>query len=294
MRRAAFTLVELLVVIGIIAILMGLLLPGVQKVRAAAAMIQCKNNLKQINLACMNYESATGRLPPAIILPPDPVIGLNLHVAILPYLEQQAVYDQAAADSAAYPYTHIAPPHKGLKTLVKMFQCPADDRQAWLHRTSRGDVVALTGYLGVSGSGASHANGVYVRYQTIRMADIRDGASQTLAWGERPPTPDYDTGWWYSSGYVAIAGNATLSVATSRDTSTGFSPGYDNCAFGPYQFQQGDINNRCDGYHFWSTHTGGAHFAIADGSVRFLKYSANGILPALATRNGGEVVSLPD
>ena len=63
---------------------------------------------------------------------------------------------------------------------------------------------------------------------------------------------------------------------------------------GPYDFKQGDLNNRCDSYHFWSMHSGGAHFALADGSVRFISYSAISILPALATRNGGEAVGLPE
>ena len=85
-----------------------------------------------------------------------------------------------------------------------------------------------------------------------------------------------------------------LPVRAERGTLSGFTPGYESCPPGPYDFKQGDLNNRCDGYHFWSMHSGGAHFALADGLVRFLSYSANAILPALATRNGGEAVGLPE
>ena len=66
------------------------------------------------------------------------------------------------------------------------------------------------------------------------------------------------------------------------------------CGPGPYQFQPGDFKNQCDAFHFWSPHPGGANFAFADGSVHFLTYSADAILPALATRAGGEVATVPD
>src|SRR5262245_35251360 len=103
-RRTAFTLIELLVVIAIIAILIGLLLPAIQKVRAAANHATCKNNLKQIALACMNYESANRMFPAGNILKQGPPSNLwdyydTWTVSILPYLEQDnlyAVWDPAA------------------------------------------------------------------------------------------------------------------------------------------------------------------------------------------------------
>src|SRR5262245_65564151 len=96
-RRLAFTLIELLVVIAIIAILIGLRLPAVQKVRDAAARIQCTNNVKQLALGCHNYESTNGTLPPWAV--GTPVQFGSAHYLLLPYIEQDNLYQQANGNS---------------------------------------------------------------------------------------------------------------------------------------------------------------------------------------------------
>jgi prepilin-type processing-associated H-X9-DG protein len=107
--------------------------------------------------------------------------------------------------------------------------------------------------------------------------------------GERPPPTLLDLGWWYRGWGQSRDGSAEmlLGVAEKNVSNTG-------CIPGPYRFVNGNLQIQCDVFHFWSLHSGGANFAFADGSVRFMSYSADNIMPALATRAGGEVVTLPD
>ncbi|WP_439626928.1 DUF1559 domain-containing protein [Gemmata sp.] len=135
LRRRAFTLIELLVVIAIIAILIGLLLPAVQKVREAAARLQCQNNQKQIGVACHAYHDSVGNLPPCVLLNAsvtDPTrfgqnFGPNWAVLILPYIEQGNLYSQVSASIQAYPTTLAEAGWRAIVgTRIKTYLCPSD------------------------------------------------------------------------------------------------------------------------------------------------------------------------
>lgn len=148
----------------------------------------------------------------------------------------------------------------------------------------------MTSYLGVAGLNTGRADGSLFLDSNLRLNDITDGTSSTLLVGERPPSTDFRYGWWYAGwGQNKDGeGDGVLGVRTfCREVSSG-------CPEGPYHFTAGRFDNQCDAFHFWSPHPGGANFAFADGSVRFLRYSADPIMPALPTRAGGETVELPD
>ncbi len=293
-RAQGFTLIELLVVIAVIALLIGLLLPAVQKVRAAAAAAACQNNLKQIALAAHNMESATGAFPPGLgqFGSGQPYPGLGWLTRLLPYAEQASLWQTVpdAYTSQGNAPNALASPHVGIHTPLTLFACPADDRQRITHMTRGIFRVAVAGYIGVAGLNADTANGVLYYGSQTRFADITDGTSNTLLAGERPPSPDFWYGWWYASG-VSGTGDTVLGV---RDTKNSVDPFLTNCSARPYKFSPGRPDSMCDTFHFWSFHSGGAHFAFCDGSVRFLRYSANEIMPALASRAGGETVAIPD
>jgi prepilin-type N-terminal cleavage/methylation domain-containing protein/prepilin-type processing-associated H-X9-DG protein len=321
--RRGFTLIELLVVIAIIAILIGLLLPAVQKVRDAAARITCTNNLKQIGLALHSYHDVNGAFPQGIRdyyggpTGPDDYTYLSWMGRILPYIEQtplwnnsQAAYAQQRVGStpANYPYVDnpfANPPHAALSTVIPTYKCPSDSRQ-YQSALSEGYLVAFCGYVGVSGVNLRTRDGILYHNSKVKMADVVDGTSNTLLAGERPPGATLDFGWWYcgagqwdfsppGGGSVQNSGSCdvVLGVAEINLQSVGIAA-LNACPVGPYSFTDGKLINPCDQFHFWSMHSGGSNFLLGDGSVRFLTYSsAASVMPALATRNGGEPQSVP-
>jgi prepilin-type processing-associated H-X9-DG protein/prepilin-type N-terminal cleavage/methylation domain-containing protein len=291
--RTAFTLIELLIVIGIISILLGLLIPAVQRVRESAARTQCMNNVKQIVLGLHNYHDSHSRLPPGVTSnqPAEPFPRMTWLTRLLPHIEELALWQDTllAYSYDRSPFTN--PPHLGFSTPIRLFACPADSRTLEAQNTHQGYRAALTSYLGVLGTAYDQTNGVLFLNSTTRLADITDGTSNTIAVGERPPSADFWYGWWYA-GYGQAASGSGDMLLGARERKFG-GPYVDLCPPGPYHFQPGSFDEQCDLFHFWSPHSGGANFGFADGSVRFLSYEADAVLPSLATRAGGEIVDLP-
>jgi prepilin-type N-terminal cleavage/methylation domain-containing protein/prepilin-type processing-associated H-X9-DG protein len=325
-RRPGFTLIELLVVIAIIAILIGLLLPAVQKVREAAARTQCLNNLKQMALACHSYHDVIKTFPPGTdLFSSDKGGGNNPHqlwswqAFILPYVEQGAVFQAADAYAKNQPpkyYNPWFPPQNpAVGTSIPIYICPSDSRNLLATQvTEEGDtfLIGFTSYLGVAGITGDQQNreGIFFHHTVavlggyksppVRISAIKDGTSNTLMIGERPPSTDLVFGWWFAgAGYSqSNPGNAGDNVLGVRETNyrqklidKDGHPVNPPCNPNKIYYQPGNVNDDCDQVHFWSLHSGGANWAMADASVRFIGYSADPLLPALATRAGGEVIS---
>ena len=293
--NAAFTLVELLVVIGVIGILMALLLPAVQKVRGSASRLDCQNRMKQLALALHAHHDALHRLPPGHRSPstPDrlPYSGWTLDV--LPFVEQQPLFDQSRQAFRAHPYP-FAPRHAGFETVVPAFGCPADSRVSSVQVSTRTNHrVGLTSYLGVSGLNYKTKDGVLHQDSVVRFADVTDGLSNTLLLGERPPSADLQLGWRYAGTGQLNTGSAEMILGV-RDHNLLPVVSGSACGPGAWPFMDATgFSDPCGTFHYWSPHGGGANFALADGSVRFVRYAANDVLPALASREGGEVAVLP-
>jgi prepilin-type processing-associated H-X9-DG protein len=286
----------LLVVIAIISILAALLLPAVQSVRSTAARLNCQNNLKQLALAAHAYHDREDRLPPGITLSGSRPTYLHLGwpARLLPDLEQSALWSGAQRAFATDPnptdfFGHVA--HAPiLGTPVSAFTCPSDSRLRQPFERN-GLYFAYTSYLGVQGLSQFDTGGVLFPDSRVSLTHISDGTSQTLLVGERPPAADWELGWWYRGWGQQKNGSAEMILGV-REMKTKLSSR--ECAKGPYSFTPGTFQNSCDAFHFWSLHPGGANFAFCDGSVHFLRYSADSVLPALATRAGGEAVGVPD
>jgi prepilin-type N-terminal cleavage/methylation domain-containing protein/prepilin-type processing-associated H-X9-DG protein len=304
--RPAFTLIELLVVIAIIAILIGLLLPAVQKVRAAAARAQCINNLKQIGLAAHNYHDVNQRLPPGYLASgtysdgaTDTTPGWGWAAYLLPYLEQNNLYAQVNFNQPVQSSAAI-------RTVVKTFLCPADlvPPVAFAVPDAFGATVAQaapSSYAACIGGDESATDGpsgagVFYRNSATRLTDITDGTSSTLLVGERS--------WGNANGIWAgaISGGVCLRGRSNPCPGSG-------AAFYPAAtlvLAHSHLNNATtdtDGGldDFSSQHTGGSNFLFADGHVAFVRsvpgdnpdgsYTRDSLaLQATGTRAGGEVI----
>ncbi len=262
-RRRAFTLIELLVVIALVAILVALLLPATRRVREASGRTRCMNTLKQLALGAHLYQDVHGYLPPATIPNPDlvPERRLSWHAAILPYIEQKALFD--TLDRAA-PWDAPANAAAVKDRYVTLFQCQSAFAGA-------PPDAALTNYVGVAGLGADAAElpagdpraGVFGYDRRVKVAEIRDGASQTALVTETTA----DLGPWPRGG-----------PATVRGVTPAAPPG--GAHVGDRQF-------------FWEDRPSGSNVVLADGSVRFLRNpTAPAVWVAVATMAGREPIEL--
>lgn len=294
-RRAAFTLVELLVVVAILAVLVGLTTAAVQRVRESAARAGCQNHLRQLGLALAGHHAAHARYPVGCLSAdvPGGFARRGWMVPLLPHVDQPALWQQAVEAAKLRPDRFSASPPHPFATPVRVYGCPADGRTREPAFARDKLWVALTSYLGVAGTRNARRDGVLFTGGSVRGTDVTDGASQTLAVGERPPSPDMWVGWWYAGYGVDFAGTGDT-VLGAKERATPDYPLMPDCGEGSTTFRQGRLDSMCDVMHFWSTHPGGANFLFADGAVKFLGYPVAAVLPALATRAGGEGVTVPD
>jgi prepilin-type processing-associated H-X9-DG protein len=298
-RRRGVSLIEILVVFSVTAILIGVLLPAVQNARAAAIRSACRANLRQCALAVHLYHDEYGFFP--VGHTPDHADADYPHLCwqarLLPALEQTAVWQEAVAAYATQrnPFGRRGrqPAHPGFAQIIPTFLCPGDPRdlKQQFHHPVGEYLVALTSYLGIAGTTCVQADGVLIKNQAIRTLDVVDGLSTTLLIGERPPSFDHRYGWWYAGAGMDRAGKADAIMGVAEIGSA--DPYFAGCPLGVYRFQAGNPKSACSIQHYWSTHQGGGHFALADGSVQFFNYSAAEVLAALATRAGGESAELP-
>jgi prepilin-type N-terminal cleavage/methylation domain-containing protein/prepilin-type processing-associated H-X9-DG protein len=318
-RRAAFTLIELLVVIAIIAILIGLSLPAVQKVRAAAARIQCANNLKQIGLAAQNYHGTYDSFPVGLKSQPAPGIYYTPTIfwpqALMPFLELDNLYRQQDFTDGVATAAWYANNNAAQRTVIKSYQCPADNPGVF-----EGTGEPFSGWTRSNYVACYSADGTWVEPQAPQnrdgcnndpaqnpsvtsgkralfninvrkgIRDVTDGTSNTAAFSEvisgPSHTPDLRGYWWgyFGAQYTHMRPpNSPLNDRLWNGWCVNTNP-QAPC----------DTTAAC-----WTTliiaarsyHGGGVNVALADGSVHFV---GNGISQsswiALGSINGGEVL----
>lgn len=332
-KRTAFTLVELLVVIAIIGILVGLLLPAVQAAREAARRMSCQNNLKQLSLACLNYESAYKRLPPSAVV--DLRLGnesnngsWGVHGRILPFLEQGNLYNQVDL-TLGWDFQHVI---SGLR--IPTYSCPSDAKADEIRDPGKGRPLLypttygfnLGRYFVYSPQNRKGGDGLFYPNSFLSLGSITDGTSNTLLAAEvKAWTPYMRNGGPSSTAIPGTQAEAEAIVASGvqfkntghtewpdgRVHHTGFTtalpPNADvHFTQGATTYLQMDFNSWQEGKRgvsgspsyamitSRSYHNGIVNVTLADGSVQSISENIElRIWRALSTRSGGEVVQLP-
>jgi len=276
-KRSGFTLIELLVVIAIIAILIALLLPAVQQARESARRNSCKNNLKQIGLALHNYHDAHQVLPPGNIsnAPYDHAVhgssSLGWMTLILPQIEQSNLYQSIQSCGAFNTvWTNVPEMTTGTasvltpyaKVPIASFICPSDPEGSFAWRWEN---YAKSNYVGVAGdiyrptrasSGTiTNPKGTFYTNSNLPFRKFTDGLSNTLIVGERSSMPISATDKKAAALWAGVtSGSADYSAVNAV---------LDGSEYYSLNWPVGRAN-------FCSPHTGGVHFVIGDGSVRFV------------------------
>jgi prepilin-type N-terminal cleavage/methylation domain-containing protein len=295
LRSSGFTLIELLVVIAIIGVLIGLLLPAVQKVREAANRTRCQNNLHQIGLALHNYHDNQGSFPSGYRCqttndPDNTAPGWGWAALLLPYVEGDNLARQINYNLPVEHADNLGP----RTTIMKLFVCPSDRFTGvfTIYDKNKNPLAeaATNSYAASHGIGPDldeeldDGNGVFFRNSMIRIGDITDGASNTIAIGER------------ASLLTQTPWAGAVSFGTTRVTPGAPVNNPDAVEESPSQVlahvSVHTLNDpNADPEDFFTPHAGIAMFFFADGSVRPVRtLIALSTLQALTTRNGGEVL----
>jgi prepilin-type N-terminal cleavage/methylation domain-containing protein len=314
-NRRAFTLVELLVVIAIIGLLVGLLLPAVQAAREAARRSQNQNNLKQIGLAMLNYESALKMLPSGYISDTrtgivhsdtlDAAPGWAWGALLLPYLEQSPLHDQLNFSLHAWHASNA----QAVKTRIPVFLNPAapnyegdtvvrDITGGELARFGRSHYVANVGndepwaYRPPLSDWSKIANGPFYRNSRTRLASVTDGLTNTVFIGEHSTVSD-------KTWVAVVPGAASCTINPDRYPFTACDDAapYVLAHTGPSPTEPGIIHppsfptcHVCQMYAPWSG--GGGYVLMGDGSVHFIPTQINlDVWAGLNTIAGGEVIN---
>jgi prepilin-type N-terminal cleavage/methylation domain-containing protein/prepilin-type processing-associated H-X9-DG protein len=331
-RRGGFTLVELLVVIAVIGVLVALLLPGVQKVREAAARVRCQNNLKQLGLACFSYQDAHGALPPGGDGLTDQ--GGSMLVYTLPYLEQENLYRQvrryptisAAVTGGVLPYklpyarcpSDVDEPENprycnyrgSMGPQCNLGPCGYDPFQRLCNGTATDPTQPLVPptYPGYDNSpnwgdttDPGKVRGLFNRGgAAITLASVTDGLSNTLMIGEMLPHINvsyrfsiHDSGWAnWDGGSNPASTIVPINYPISPDDYG--MPDFTSCSVNCPEGPEHCLWNWAVSWAFKSNHPGGSNFVFGDGSVRFVHQDIDyQTYQYLGCRNDGQLVNVP-